>query len=191
MKAVEEEKRRIRAAMRNLLAGLTPEWQRDASRRLASTIRSHPAWQAARCVAAFHPLPGEPQIGTLFEGPAPRRLLPRITGKDLIFHVIEDEAGLRRGPHGTREPDPERAPEAEPDEVDVCLVPGLAFTPAGGRLGRGGGFYDRFLRSLPEGTVTIGVCFQAQLLPSLPWAPWDLPVASVATEDGWATPEPG
>ena len=67
----------------------------------------------------------------------------------------------------------------------VVLVPGMAFTAEGSRLGRGGGFYDRFLRTLPKSSLRIGVCFSAQIMPVLPTERHDEPVSFLLTEAGW------
>ena len=83
--------------------------------------------------------------------------------------------------HGVREPvaadDPAPAPAA-------VLVPGVAFDAAGGRLGRGGGFYDRSLAALPAGVRLIGVCFACQLVERVPREPHDALVHAVVTERG-------
>ncbi len=63
----------------------------------------------------------------------------------------------------------------------LVVVPGLAFTPGGHRLGYGGGYYDRFLASLPPSAVTVGVCFHEQLVDDLPLDPHDRPVDLVVT----------
>ncbi|MBC7773711.1 MAG: 5-formyltetrahydrofolate cyclo-ligase [Pyrinomonadaceae bacterium] len=71
-------------------------------------------------------------------------------------------------------------------DIELALVPGLGFDRSGNRLGRGGGFYDRFLASPGLHATTCGVCFASQLLPTgeqLPSDPWDMAVASIATEN--------
>jgi 5-formyltetrahydrofolate cyclo-ligase len=72
-----------------------------------------------------------------------------------------------------------------PEEIDVILVPGLAFTRLGQRLGRGGGYYDRYLASLPAKTLKIGVCFGFQIVDALPTESHDQAVAAVVTEAGF------
>ena len=79
--------------------------------------------------------------------------------------------------HGILEPRGQRIIEA--DDVTAVLVPGRAFDHDGGRLGRGGGFYDRFLATLPANCVTIGVCSQVQLVASVPHDPHDIRVKLV------------
>ena len=67
----------------------------------------------------------------------------------------------------------------------VVLVPGVAFTAEGSRLGRGGGFYDRFLRTLPKSTLRIGVGFSPQVVQVLPTERHDETVSFLLTETGW------
>jgi 5-formyltetrahydrofolate cyclo-ligase len=72
--------------------------------------------------------------------------------------------------------------DVDPAELDVVVVPGLAFTPDGRRLGQGGGHYDRFLTRLRPDCVTIGACFAEQLVDDLPTEPHDTTVEHVATD---------
>jgi len=74
--------------------------------------------------------------------------------------------------------------EVELQALDVVIVPGVAFDRSGARLGRGGGFYDRFLKSLLDGTMRVGACFSAQLLEEIPTDPHDLAVDLIVTESG-------
>ena len=72
--------------------------------------------------------------------------------------------------------------DVDPAELDVVVVPGLAFTRDGRRLGQGGGHYDRFLTRLRPDCVTIGACFAEQLVDDLPTEPHDTTVDHVATD---------
>jgi len=71
-----------------------------------------------------------------------------------------------------------------PAEIDLILIPGLAFTRDGQRLGRGGGHYDRYLASLPARAMKLGVCFQCQLVESLPVEAHDQRLHAIVTENG-------
>ena len=73
---------------------------------------------------------------------------------------------------------------ASADWPDVVIVPGLAFTPRGQRLGQGGGWYDRFLAGVRDDCVTIGVCFHEQLVAEVPTEPHDVAVDVVVTDEG-------
>ena len=69
-----------------------------------------------------------------------------------------------------------------PEQIDVVLVPGLAFDPLGNRLGRGRGYYDRFLRRLPAGALTIGLALDTMIRNQIPYGENDYPVKMVVTE---------
>ncbi len=72
--------------------------------------------------------------------------------------------------------------DLDPAELDAIVVPGLAFTADGRRLGQGGGHYDRFLARVAPTCRTIGVCFAEQLVDDLPTAPFDRRVDVVVTD---------
>ena len=72
----------------------------------------------------------------------------------------------------------------DPAWPDVVVVPGLAFTPTGHRLGQGGGWYDRFLVDVRDDCETIGVCFHEQLVDTLPIEPHDVAMHHVVTDRG-------
>jgi 5-formyltetrahydrofolate cyclo-ligase len=100
-------------------------------------------------------------------------LLPRVIGEGrLSWHAVLDAESLVVGSYGIREPDPNRWPAIELPHGTTILVPGLAFTRDGHRLGQGGGFYDRLLEGRPD-LRTIGVGFACQLVEEIPSAPHD------------------
>ena len=72
--------------------------------------------------------------------------------------------------------------DVDPTTLDVVVVPGLAFTIDGHRLGQGGGHFDRFLPRLGPDCLTIGVCSHEQLVGELPMAPHDVRVRLVVTD---------
>lgn len=90
-----------------------------------------------------------------------------------------DKKELAKNCFGIWEP-PESAEVIQ--NPDVIIVPGLAFDRQGFRLGRGGGYYDRYLAG--RSTLTIGLCHQAAFVDLLPRDPWDIPVALVVSEQG-------
>ena len=125
---------------------------------------------------------------------------PRWNGETYELAKLKglDEKNLRRGPMGIRELID--ADIVEPKKVDAWIVPGLAFTRGGKRLGYGGGWYDRFLASAPKGAIKIGVAHPFQIVDDLPAEPHDISLTEVVdgslddealefkeTEDGfWA-----
>jgi 5-formyltetrahydrofolate cyclo-ligase len=109
--------------------------------------------------------------------------LPRVAGDGLRFHRVQTFANLVTGRFGTREP--AGGEIVLPAQADIVLVPGVAFNRLGARLGRGGGFYDRFLDGVKPPSKKIAICFSCQLVERVPVEPHDAAVDAVVTEDGW------
>jgi 5-formyltetrahydrofolate cyclo-ligase len=129
----------------------------------------------------------EPVIkAAFFEGKAV--FVPRIEGENLNFYRISSLDGpWTFNPWGIREPFPRAAGLlCGEDFPALVLTPGLAFTRDGKRLGRGGGFYDRFLAYLDEAGryFALGLCLTAQLVPDIPVNGGDRQVHGVCTEKG-------
>ncbi|MFA7232740.1 MAG: 5-formyltetrahydrofolate cyclo-ligase [Terrimicrobiaceae bacterium] len=169
-----DDKAALRAKMR-ALAGTRADIP-ILSAKLRGQLHSWPLWQSSVAVAAFAPLGGEPDA--LDPWPEDKRIaLPRVSGDGLVFHWVAHRNDLRPGSFGVPEP-PSEAPPAE-NEFGLILVPGLAFDPRGGRLGRGKGFYDRFLAG--AGGVRAGVCFDDQVVEDVPREAHDLRMDFVVT----------
>lgn len=111
---------------------------------------------------------------------------PRWNGETYELAQLKglDEKNMRRGPMGIREP--VDADIVEPKEVSAWIIPGLAFTRGGKRLGYGGGWYDRLLASAPKDAVKIGVAYSFQIVDDLPGEPHDVPLTDVVDEKDMA-----
>ncbi len=133
----------------------------------------------AESVMAYYPLPDEPNIVPVLAqllGLGKRVLLPAVVGDGIQLRDYEGDESLLDGPYHIKEPVLRSA--FRPEDIDVVLVPGVAFTADGKRLGRGGGYYDRFL---PEAKKAwkIGVAFPFQLLDDVPTDTYDQRVDDV------------
>mgnify|MGYP001617329512 CR=1 FL=1 len=91
--------------------------------------------------------------------------------------VLNENAGLEKGPYGVYEPKCKKFINLE--DLDLLILPGIAFDKKGIRLGRGKGCYDRFLRKIPADTPSIGLAFDFQILPLLPASKHDVSVNKV------------
>ena len=181
---VSKEKDALRQAMKLRLREAAGE-REGRSAAICREIAQHPAWLTARTVALFDSMLSEPALEMLWPSAGKQFLLPRIEGEKLRLVKIENpgQLGAPAFKGGYREP---ATGSDFHGEIDLILVPGLAFTRAGARLGRGGGFYDRLLARLPPGTVRLGVCFAFQLVPALPLEPHDERLHGVVTDAGLA-----
>ena len=91
--------------------------------------------------------------------------------------ILDENARLKRGIYGVYEPMVEKTLHLE--DLDLVIVPGIAFDKKGNRLGRGKGCYDNFLKKIPKDTPTIGLAFGFQILPSLPTQTQDVKVNKI------------
>lgn len=118
----------------------------------------------------------------------------RERGKALAFPVSYGQGRMearepelwRRGRYGIWEPDPERSRLVEPDELDAVILPCVGFDGRGGRLGHGGGYYDRYLAGFTG--LTVALCRDRLLLPALPTEPHDRAVDILLTESRCLSP---
>lgn len=99
-----------------------------------------------------------------------------------ITPVYDLKNDLVEGSYGIKEPAPELRQHYSPEALDIIVVPAVAFSQKGYRIGYGGGYYDRFLPQLPERTISFGLTYDKLLLPELPKESHDIPVDYVVTE---------
>jgi 5-formyltetrahydrofolate cyclo-ligase len=99
-----------------------------------------------------------------------------------ISELLDFDLDLAPSTYGILEPKPEVLRPAEPNELDMVIVPGIAFDTKGNRLGHGAGYYDNFLRYIPLNVKTIGLAFQEQVVATLPKSESDVPVQKIITE---------
>jgi len=181
--SLKEVKKQLRALCRQRRDELGESYRQHASERICASIREWPAFHSARVVFAYLPIKGEVDLRPLIAAsPAAAWAIPRIVrspARRLAFHAhLPDRLIPHR--YGMLEPDP-ALPEIDPEQADLIIVPGVAYTRSGHRLGYGGGYYDRLL-ALPGRALTLGVCYQVLLLDDLPREQHDAPVGNVVTE---------
>ena len=170
----------------------------EKSAAIVAQVAAHPAFSAAVTLAIFDALPTEPDPAELWQealcpGRGERRFCyPRVSGQEIVFFHVRtpDELAAAEWNPQIREPSFGEDSAVNPAEIDLILVPGLAFTRDGHRLGRGGGFYDRLLSRLPARTVKLGVCFDLQIVAQLPSEPHDQRMDAVVTERESIAAEP-
>jgi 5-formyltetrahydrofolate cyclo-ligase len=103
-------------------------------------------------------------------------------GGEMAWSRLTRLESLVRVHHDLLEPSPEQQQIVQPPENAVCLVPGLAFSPNGYRIGYGGGYFDRFLSA--SDAYAIGLAYNAQWIPAYEFETYDMPVHTIVTEYG-------
>lgn len=185
----------LRAAIDRLRRGIPAEEVEARSRAAAEVFLGLPPVAASRfaTVALYLPLPGELGTDAVWKTLVERKVLcvfPRVEkgSRILRFFPLRPGEPVERGPLGVRQP--LARDEVRLEAIEAFLVPGQAFDAQGGRLGRGGGYYDATLAAAPW-AERIGYGFDEQLLPSVPMLPHDVPLDWVVTPDRGLRCEPG
>ena len=203
---IQEEKQCLRRSIKAQTKILPTEEMIRQATEVFARVEELPEFRSAHTIGFFHSLPDEiPTHGVLMRWTAQKRIVlpvvagssmmfrcyapprsqgPEVQASNTIFASITDRenyspriaAGLTIGAFGIAEP-AEGLP-APPEEIDLLIVPGVAFDSQGFRLGRGKGFYDKFLVSCP-GLHTVGVCLRHQFIEHVPHEPHDLRVDRV------------
>ena len=184
---LREAKQAMRQAMAAARDALDPAWRKRASAALVDRMTSLAAFAGARRVLLNVPFRSEWDAAPLIERALARGkevLLPRVdeTSRMLDLRRIADPAAdIVTGYRGIPEP-ADRCPRADPASVDWVLVPGVAFDREGGRLGYGGGYYDRLLPLLSPRAARVAGAFSMQIVDRVPSAPHDIRMDTVVTE---------
>ncbi len=170
----------VEAVRRSLSSQQVSEWGGEVQRHLAASS----FFSGARTVALYDAQGFEVPTGQL-RAAAPRVCLPRVIkgNRVLAFHLVEAADQLVAGPLGLRQPG-EHLHEVALTEIDLWVVPGVAFTRDGRRLGRGGGYYDATLALARPDSVKVGVTFECCVVDGFPTEAHDLGVDWLATERG-------
>jgi 5-formyltetrahydrofolate cyclo-ligase len=174
----------VRAGVRQLSVSA----RAGAAAATCARLRTTPIWQAAQSVLMFAPLADEPDIWPLLGEaltagkqvslpsyvPGPNVYVARRIG-DLVRDLVVGKFGVREAaPH---------CAEIPLNQLDLVLVPGVAFDARGRRLGRGKGFYDRLLADVRG--AKCGVAFDEQMVATVPVGPRDIPLNCILTPTRW------
>lgn len=179
-------KSETRRRLRDLLAAIPADVRHTRSLAACSLIASTPEFAAARVVMLYLAMVQELdtaslalrcwQAGKTVVVPKvswdQKRMMP-VEIASLTTDITTTGTGVREPAVGNPMP---------VDMVDLVIVPGLGFSRQGYRIGRGMGFYDRFLAQSDFHGVSCGLCFEDQVVDSLPLQPHDVPLALLATD---------
>ncbi|HEY0008416.1 MAG TPA: 5-formyltetrahydrofolate cyclo-ligase [Tepidisphaeraceae bacterium] len=186
--AHEEQKTQVRQHLRKVLAGLTDADRHARSVAACALLASTPEFQMAGTIMLYLSTPSEVDTATLAlrawqQGKTV--VVPKVSWNARRMVPIEIgsfSSDQLQVSHGVREP---VAGNPVPlGLVDMVVVPGLGFTVTGHRIGRGMGFYDRFLAQVDFLGVSCGLAFEEQIVPMIPMLDHDMPLGMLATDRG-------
>ncbi|MBQ3655712.1 MAG: 5-formyltetrahydrofolate cyclo-ligase [Bacteroidales bacterium] len=170
------EKKTLRKKIRELKTSFSVSELKNFSSFVTDKIKSEAFWQKASTVLLYYPLKDELDVTPLIKDAALNNktvLLPVVENEILKLGVYKNDTLLIEGAFGILEPSTELFPEEKYSEIDVAVIPGVAFDKNGNRLGRGKGYYDRFLPELTSAYI-IGVCFPFQMFEEIPSEEFDV-----------------
>ncbi|MEW6008313.1 MAG: 5-formyltetrahydrofolate cyclo-ligase [Candidatus Omnitrophota bacterium] len=178
------KKQTLRKIMRKRLKNQKEVYRRKKSGIIKNKLFKLNEFKKAKTVMLYASFDGEVDTFKMIKGAIKEGktvILPAIAKrkKRLIPRAIETLRDLEKGPFGILEPRKACSRVISKKNLDLVIVPGLAFDKENFRLGRGLGFYDRFLAGLPRKTQAIGLCFDFQIVSSVPRFSSDLPVSKV------------
>jgi 5-formyltetrahydrofolate cyclo-ligase len=182
--SISDQKSQLRRECKSIRKELGNEVRQQASRAICAHLAAWDIFQKSETILTYMPMRTEVDLLSLLASfPEKRWLLPRIIPEEdyrMVFHPYDPQQ-LIEHPFGMAEPAP-HLPQVAPAEIQLALVPGLAFDRCGWRLGYGGGYFDRFLKDF--GGVSVGVVFQALRLDFLPHNEHDIPMQWLVTDGG-------
>ncbi len=158
--------------------------KKEADRAITTALGVAAEWQQANVICLYMSEPEEVGTQELFIGALNEKkevVLPRSGKNGLTLHRARSLADLTRGAFGILEPK-SSCEKIVPGDVDLFIVPGLAFDRQGNRLGSGKGFYDRLLSGLQG--IKIGLAYRVQVVAQVPHSSYDVPMDMVVTEKG-------
>ncbi|MFN8643075.1 MAG: 5-formyltetrahydrofolate cyclo-ligase [Candidatus Binatia bacterium] len=183
---MDETKASIRREMRRRRRALTPTEVAAAGAAVAAAVLGLDAYRAAAVVLAYVDAEQEVPTGALIASAlasGKRVFLPRLDGERMVF--AEHRLGDALQPGALGIPAPQGQPAAEGVVASAtAFVPVVAWDDAGGRIGRGGGHYDRTFAGAVRPSCLVGLAYAFQQLPRVPHDPWDVRLDCVVSERG-------
>jgi 5-formyltetrahydrofolate cyclo-ligase len=181
----DQYKNAIRKTMKEVRANTSVDFQSTSSHKICNRIKSLEAYRKAKRIALYFAAHGEVDLNPLWNT-AP------LQGKLCFFPKIHDDLSLSFVPatpkssfvsnrFGIEEPDVSINEAVSPEDLDIVIMPVVAFDPQCMRLGMGAGSYDRTLINQRKG-LFIGVAYQFQCIDFISQQRWDVPLDAVVTE---------
>ena len=176
------DKKELRQFIRNEKRQYSSSQLEELSLSVLSQLNGNEHLQRAETIFMYYSLPDEVNthvyIDQLLER-GKKILLPEvIDGENMVIREYTGKHDLKEGAFHIMEPIGSLFPEERYQEIDLAIIPGMAFDAKRNRLGRGKGYYDRFLQKIPQ-VYKIGICFPFQLIDKIPTEETDIKMDAI------------
>ncbi len=175
-----------RKTIKARLGAIPPDQIRSKSLAACSRMIHTPEFQNARNIMLYLPMPGEPELQSLAAAAwkvGKNVLLPTVDWADNSMRPLRvQNLDMRYDVPMPRVPQPAIGDPFPVEHIDLVVVPGLAFDRSGHRLGRGGGYYDRFLSRPTVHAIRVAIAFEEQWCADLPVEPHDIGMQIIITD---------
>lgn len=182
---VKIQKSLLRKKFENIVHGLGARKRKKKSGQILRRLLRRRDFKKSKSVLIYVSLRNEVETRPVIQkalAAGKKVFIPRIQAKKInIYRILSLKKDLRKGAYGIWEPKPSGARRGRPSRLDLVLVPGLGFDREGRRLGRGLGYFDRFLAKVPH-AKKIGLAFREQIVSKIPVEKHDVPVDGVLTD---------
>ena len=181
---VKEEKKALRRTVRaKMRSEWTEEYRQTVSESVCQQIEAFLPFVRSHCVALYCALPDEVDLTAILERyqGEKRLLIPRVEGDDINFYSYQSDSLITSENYKILEPTATVEEAVDPAEIELILVPGVAFDLHGGRMGRGKGYYDRFFARCPH-ALRVAVTSSMQIVEQIPLEPWDVPMHYIISD---------
>ncbi len=189
MTDIKEQRAAIRKEKVVARNTLSEEERADKSRAIVERLAASPEYQSARVIMIYRWTKGEVKLDLLEQineagGSGKKTLLYPlcVTDSEMIALLPEGDNSWIEGYKGIFEPVREKSKEFKPETIDLVVCPCSSFDEAGGRMGMGRGFYDRFIEKCVNAKI-VAVAFECQKSESVLAQAWDKPMQAVFTEE--------
>ena len=179
---LRREKKQVRELLAQKRRLLTKDKVQELSAEVLVHLEQLPAFQSAQTVLIYYPTHNEVDVLPLIKRYKKEKtfLFPVVHRKSMTACPYEGNAKMHRGKF--RRPEPTTAPFT--GKIDLIILPGVGFDLSGNRLGRGGGYYDRYLSNLNRKTILVGVGYDFQLIEEVPADRHDKRLSYIITNQG-------
>jgi len=185
-KPIEVEKKQLRKYIQNKRDNLALGLRKKKSKEIALKFLKTTDYLNSKNIFIFYPFRSEIDTTIIIKKALKESkniILPRVEGTLLNLYFINDvHTQLQEGSYKIMEPIPSSCSRAHVSDINLAIVPGVAFDKNLNRLGYGGGFYDKIIRNLPQNIKKIALSFDIQIVPNIPVLDHDIKIDIIITE---------